>query len=377
MLHRASVKAEGFSAAAVDGRPVIGICNSWSELVTLQPAPARARGRRCKRGVLAAGGLPLEFPTISLGENLMKPTTMLFRNLMSMDVEECDPRLPAGRRRAARRLRQDGAGAADGRRQRRRAGDHAHRRARPRRRYFRGRELGAGTDLWQYADEVRAGRMTQAEYDELEAALTSTSPATATSSAPPRPSPRWSRRSAWRCPARPRSRRSTARPRRRGRGDRPRARSSWRASELRAAADPDRRAAFDNAITAADGARGRSTNAVIHLLALAGRVGRATLDLERFDELSRRTPVLANLRPVRRRTCSRTCSAPAACRRVLRELAPLLRHRRLTVTGRTLGEELATRRGRRPRRDRAARGAALARRAGSPCCAATWPRRAP
>ena len=100
----------------------------------------------------------------------MKPTAMLFRNLMSMDVEECIRAYPARRRRADRRLRQDRAGAADGRavaptcrRSRSPAGP-----AEPA--FFRGRELGAGTDLWHYVEEVRAGRMTQAEFDEYEAA---------------------------------------------------------------------------------------------------------------------------------------------------------------------------------------------------------------
>src|SRR6186997_1239170 len=87
LLHRASVKAEGFSREALDGRPVIGICNSWSELVHCN-VHLRGLAEAAKRGVLEAGGLPLEFPTTSLSENLMKPTTMLYRNLMSMDVEE-------------------------------------------------------------------------------------------------------------------------------------------------------------------------------------------------------------------------------------------------------------------------------------------------
>src|ERR1700738_2123817 len=87
-IHRASLHAEGISRAALSGRPVVGICNSWSELVNCN-LHFRSLAEAVKRGVLLAGGLPLEFPTISLGENLMKPTAMLFRNLMAMDVEEC------------------------------------------------------------------------------------------------------------------------------------------------------------------------------------------------------------------------------------------------------------------------------------------------
>src|SRR5947209_12236410 len=87
-VHRSWLKAEGFSDAVFDGRPVIGIANSWSELTNCN-AHLRQVADAVKRGVWSAGGFPLEFPTISLGEVLMKPTTMLFRNLMAMDVEEC------------------------------------------------------------------------------------------------------------------------------------------------------------------------------------------------------------------------------------------------------------------------------------------------
>src|SRR2546429_1502636 len=86
--HRSWLKAEGWSDVMFDGRPVIGIANSWSELTNCN-SHLRQVAEAVKRGVLSAGGFPLEFPTISLGEILMKPTTMLFRNLMAMDVEEC------------------------------------------------------------------------------------------------------------------------------------------------------------------------------------------------------------------------------------------------------------------------------------------------
>src|SRR4030095_15315105 len=87
-MHRSYLKAEGFSDAVFDGRPVVGICNSWSELNNCN-AHLRQLAEAVKRWVWSAGGFPLEFPVISLGEILMKPTTMLFRNLMAMDVEEC------------------------------------------------------------------------------------------------------------------------------------------------------------------------------------------------------------------------------------------------------------------------------------------------
>ena len=86
-VHRSWTGAQGFSRDVFDGRPVIGICNSWSELTNCN-AHLRMVAEAVKRGVWEAGGLPLEFPTISLGEVLVKPTTMLLRNLMAMDVEE-------------------------------------------------------------------------------------------------------------------------------------------------------------------------------------------------------------------------------------------------------------------------------------------------
>ncbi len=86
-LHRSWLKATGVTNEAFRGRPVIGICNSWSELVNCN-VHLRGLAAAVKRGVLQAGGFPLEFPVMSLGESLMKPTTMLYRNLMAMDVEE-------------------------------------------------------------------------------------------------------------------------------------------------------------------------------------------------------------------------------------------------------------------------------------------------
>jgi dihydroxy-acid dehydratase len=84
---RSYIRSEGFNADVFDNKPVIGICNSWSELTNCNLG-LKEVAEAVKRGVWAAGGFPLEFPTISLGETFMRPTTMLFRNLMAMDVEE-------------------------------------------------------------------------------------------------------------------------------------------------------------------------------------------------------------------------------------------------------------------------------------------------
>src|ERR1700734_3540885 len=85
--HRVALRAEGFTPRSFENKPIIGICNSWSELNNCN-LHLRAVAEAVKRGVWAAGGFPLEFPTISLGEMFMRPTAMLFRNLMAMDVEE-------------------------------------------------------------------------------------------------------------------------------------------------------------------------------------------------------------------------------------------------------------------------------------------------
>lgn len=88
-IHRSWMKAQGYPADAFDGRPVIGICNTWSEITPCN-SHLRELAEYVKRGVWEAGGLPLEFPAMSLGETQMRPTAMLFRNLLAMEVEESD-----------------------------------------------------------------------------------------------------------------------------------------------------------------------------------------------------------------------------------------------------------------------------------------------
>ena len=331
-IHRSAMHSEGISRSALSGRPIIGICNSWSELVSCN-LHFRQLAEAVKRGVLLAGGLPLEFPTISLGENLMKPTTMLYRNLMSMDVEECiraypidavvllggcDKTVPAQLMGAASAnipaiLLTGG------------PSEPA---------MFRGRSLGAGTDLWHYADELRAGRMTQAEFDELEAAATpsvghcnemgTASSMTSIAEALGMTLPGTASIPAVNA-ARFRAAEAT------GARAVELAMTELRPSDLLTARN------FDNAIRLLM-ALGGSTNVVIHLLAIAGRVG-VRLTLDRFDEISRDTPVLTNLRPTGEylvEDLHRAGGIPA----VLKELEPLLDGGAPTVTGNTLAEHL-------------------------------------
>src|SRR5229473_3308978 len=163
---RAWLRAEGFTADVFQNKPVIGICNSWSELNNCN-AHLRTVAESVKRGVWAAGGFPLEFPTISLGEMFMRPTTMLYRNLMSMDVEEsitanpldgvvllggCDKTTPALLMGAASAdipaILVTGGPQLKGN--------------------WRGEELGSCTDCRRYQQELRAERITEEDWAELQ-----------------------------------------------------------------------------------------------------------------------------------------------------------------------------------------------------------------
>lgn len=334
-VHRTALRAEGLAGESFEDRPVIGICNSWSELVNCN-VHFRALANSVKRGVLQAGGLPLEFPTMSLGEQLMKPTTMLYRNLMAMDVEEslrsypldgvvliagCDKTVPA---------QLMGAASADIPAIMLTGGP-----AKPA--FFRGRELGVGTDLWEYTDDLRAGRMTQDEYDELEAASGPSvghcpEMGTASTLAAIVEALGMTLAGGAAAPAVDARRYQVADAI--GRRAVELAEAQIRPSQILTPA------AFHNAITVML-AVGGSTNAVIHLLALAGRVG-VELDLERFDQLSRRTPLLADVRPSGEHLVEQLFQAggiPA----LMKELESLLELDAPTVSGRTMGESLPAR----------------------------------
>src|SRR5246500_1407257 len=169
LMHRSWLKAEGFSDAVFDGRPVVGIANSWSELTNCN-AHLRQVADAVKRGVWSAGGFPLEFPTISLGEVLMKPTAMLFRNLMAMDVEECIRAYPldavvllSGCDKTTPAMLM-GAASADVPAIMVTGGPVL-------RGTWRREERGSGTDLWRLWAERRAGRLTDEELCEAESCM--------------------------------------------------------------------------------------------------------------------------------------------------------------------------------------------------------------
>src|SRR5450432_4456359 len=171
-IHRSWMKSQGLPADVFDGRPVIGICNTWSELTPCN-AGLRDVAEHVKRGVWEAGGLPLEFPAMSLGETQMRPTAMLFRNLLAMEVEEsirgnpidsvvllggCDKTTPG---------QLMGAASVDLPTMVVSTGPMLNGK-------FRGRELGSGTDVWKFSEAVRAGEMPLKEFMSAESGMSRT-----------------------------------------------------------------------------------------------------------------------------------------------------------------------------------------------------------
>jgi len=337
-VHRSWLKAEGFSDVVFDGRPVVGIANSWSELTNCN-AHLRQVAEAVKRGVWSAGGFPLEFPTISLGEVLMKPTTMLFRNLMSMDVEECiraypldavvllsgcDKTTPAMLMGAASAdvpaIMVTGGPMLSGK--------------------WRAEELGSGTDGWRLWAERRAGRLSDEEFCEAESCMSRSSGhcmvmGTASTMASMAEALGMTLPGNAAIPAADARRLAMAEL------------AGRRAVELAGAGGPRpgeilTAAAFDNAIRTLM-AIGGSTNAVIHLLALAGRAG-VPLSLARFDALSRSTPFLLNLRPSGKYLMEDFFYA-GGLPVVLKELLPLLHGDAPTVNGHALADNVRDVRG--------------------------------
>jgi L-arabonate dehydrase len=337
-VHRSWLKSEGFSDVVFDGRPVIGIANSWSELTNCN-AHLRQVAEAVKRGVWSAGGFPLEFPTISLGEVLMKPTTMMFRNLMSMDVEECIRAYPldavvllSGCDKTTPAMLM-GAASADVPAVMVTGGPMLSGK-------WRAEELGSGTDGWRLWADKRAGQITDEEFCEAESCMSRSSGhcmvmGTASTMASMAEALGMTLPGNAAIPA-PDSRR-LAMAELAGR----------RAVEMARAGGPKPSEiltpqAFDNAIRTLM-AIGGSTNAVIHLLALAGRAG-VPLSLTRFDELSRTTPFLLNLRPSGKYLMEDFFYA-GGLPVVLKELLPLLHGAAPTVNGHSLADNVRDVRG--------------------------------
>ena len=336
MLYRSWLRNQGYGHAVFDGRPVIGIATTWSEL-----APCNAHFDRLaeavKRGVWQAGGFPLVFPVMATGETLIRPTAMYYRNLIALQAEElmrgnpldgvvllsgCDKTTPGLLMAAASvdlpTIMVTGGPMLNGK--------------------YRGEEVGSGTQVWRLEAELIAGRMTPAECQLAEGAMArsqghcmtmgtaSTMACLAEAMGMQLPGS-----ASW--PAVDARRYETAQ------------HAGQRIVEL---VDGDlrpsriiTRGALENAIRA-NAAIGGSTNAIIHLQALAGRL-ELPLELDDFDKLTERVPTIVDLMPSGRFLMEDFCYA-GGVPVVLRELieAGLFDGSQLTVTGRTIGAEVAT-----------------------------------
>ncbi len=331
--HRSRMRQGGLDATDFAGKPVIGIINTWSD-INFCHTHLRARAEDVKRGVLQAGGLPIELPALSLGETFVKPTTMLYRNLLAMETEEllrshpidgavllggCDKTtpglimgaismgVPAIYVPAGPQLRGN----------------------------WRGQQLGSGSDAWKYWDEKRAGRISEADWAELEGgiarsfgtcmvmgtaatmmaiaeALGLTMPGASSIPAPDSGHPRMCAESGRRIVD-----------------------MVWKDLTPKRILTP---AAFDNAIKV-HMAMGGSTNAIIHVVSMARRAG-LPMDMQRFDDISREIPVLANIRPSGALLMEDFFYAGG-----LRALMAQIKHKLdlscLTVTGKSIGENIA------------------------------------
>ncbi|RBO82719.1 IlvD/Edd family dehydratase [Marinomonas aquiplantarum] len=289
-IHRSWMKNQGLPDHSFDGRPIIGICNSWSELTPCN-AHLRELAEYVKRGVWEAGGVPLEFPVMSLGETQMKPTAMLFRNLMSMDVEEsiraygmdgvvllggCDKTTPAQLMGACSvdlpAIVVSSGPMLNGK--------------------YRGKDIGSGTDVWKFSEAVRGGKMSLDEFMRAESGMsrsrgTCMTMGTASTMSCLTEALGMSLPENGTLPAVDARRQALAHL------------TGMRIVEMvkedLKPSDILTKSAFENAIRA-NAAIGGSTNAVVHLLAIAGRVG-VELTLDDWDRIGAEIPCLVDLMP--------------------------------------------------------------------------------
>jgi dihydroxy-acid dehydratase len=329
------MRSQGFTPEVFDGRPVVGIATTWSELAPCNAHLHRVAGS-VKRGVWQSGGFPLEFPAMALGETLLRPTAMLYRNLLAMEAEEliranpldgvvllsgCDKTTPGLLMAAASvdlpAIMVTGGPKLSGK--------------------YQGADVGSGTAVWRWEEDLLAGRMSAEECAFAEGCMSRSDGHCMTMGTA----------STMACMAEalgmqlPYSATWPA-------ADSRRYESAQRAGQAIVGLVSDglrpsavmTRAAFENAIRV-NAAIGGSTNAVIHLLAIAGRLG-VPLDLGDFDALTAAVPTLANLQPNGEYLMEDFCYAgglPA----VMRELsdAGLLHGDAITVTGRTIAGNVA------------------------------------
>jgi L-arabonate dehydrase len=331
-IHRSWMRNQGLPGDVFDGRPVVGICNTWSELTPCN-AHFRTIAEHVKRGVWEAGALPLEFPVMSTGESNMRPTAMLYRNLVSMDVEEsiranpidgvvllcgCDKTTPSLVMGAAScdvpALVVSGGPMLNGQ--------------------YCGQTIGSGTDVWRLSEEVRAGTISVEQFIEAEASMSRSAGhcmvmGTASTMASMVEALGLGLPFNGTLPAVDSRRYALAHLA--GRRIVDLIRNDVRISKILT------REAFENAIRV-NGAIGGSTNAVIHLLAMAGRIG-VPLSLQDWDCLGRNVPTVVDLKPSGRflmEDFQYAGGLPAVIRALGDE--GLLHREAPTVSGRTMWE---------------------------------------
>ena len=331
-IHRSYMRGIGYPTEAFDGRPVIGICNTFSEFTPCN-AHFRELVQHVKSGILEAGGVPVEFPVFSCGESNLRPTAMLFRNLASMDVEEairgnpmdavvlmagCDKTTPSLLMGAAScdlpTIVISGGPMLNGR--------------------HKGEILGSGTHTWKYSEDMRSGKITVREFMEAEAGMN---------------------RSAGHCMTMGTA--STMACMVEALGVALPTNAAWPAVDTRrnllarmtgrrivAMTHEDQRlshvltkAAFENAIKV-NGAIGGSTNAVVHLLAIAGRIG-VDLTLDDWDRCGRGVPTIVDLMPSGRFLMEEFCYA-GGLPVVMKEIAHILNGDAITVSGSSVTENI-------------------------------------
>ena len=332
--HRSRTAQMGYHRSDYAGKPVIAIINTWSEINSCH-SHFRQRAEEVKRGVWQAGGFPLEMPAMALAETMQKPTTMLYRNFLAMETEEllrsypvdgcvlmggCDKTTPAlimgatSMNLPAIYLP---------------AGPMLNS-------HWRDRTLGSGSDTWKYWDELRAGKITQQDWQEVEDAI-ARSPGTCMTMGTAATMMSLAEALGFTLP---------------GYASIPAADSNharmatltgkrivemvWEDLKPR---DLLSRGSFDNAIVTLM-AMGGSTNAIVHLVAMAARAGLA-FPPERYNEISGKTPVIANVRPSGDRYLMEDFHYAGGLRALLNELRDLLDLSARTVNGRTLGENIA------------------------------------
>jgi len=331
--HRSRTAQMGYDRSDYAGKPVIAIVNTWSDINHCH-THFRQRAEEVKRGVWQAGGFPLEMPAMALAETMQKPTTMLYRNFLAMETEEllrsypvdgavlmggCDKTTPAlimgatSMNLPAIYLP---------------AGPMLNS-------HWRDRTLGSGSDTWKYWDELRAGRITERDWQEIEDSI-ARSPGTCMTMGTAATMMSLAEALGFTLPGYS----SIPAP------DSNHARLAtltgkrivemvWEDLKPR---DFLSRGSFDNAITTLM-AMGGSTNAIVHLVAMAGRAG-LPFPLERYNEISAKTPVIANVRPSGRQYLMEDFYYAGGLRAMLCELRDLLDLKAKTVNGRTLGENI-------------------------------------